>query len=372
MTVLRRAAWAAAPIALAVALAAGTPAAAQPAGERTALAMPGKRTLSQRVIVRPGAQLVAAPGSATGMAVPPLSVFYVYARRPAGDGEWLEVGRARTGRAAGWISAAYAVRWDHNLTLAYASRVGRDRVLFFRTRDDLRTLIAAPDRAERVRSLRSGGAGQGPVVALEPEEPVDILAQFYALAILQAERVPSGSQAITLLELAAIPAFAGQAVIAPPLAQAWTADRDLPTFQPFGVRVLVTRGQLDAFAGVLRSILAQGAAGRVTPSELFDRLRGAVGILARDPARLAAPAEVAGSDVEEVLDGLPYRSALMSIDTQAWLALGAGPQGEMLDLVASRLDVYADVARRREFWVSFDGGRVPADAMASLPLDAVP
>ena len=44
------------------------------------LLLPGKTTLYQRVLTRPGAMLVAKPGTTGGQPVPPLSIFYVYGR----------------------------------------------------------------------------------------------------------------------------------------------------------------------------------------------------------------------------------------------------------------------------------------------------
>lgn len=183
---------------------------AAPAGERQALLIPGKQTLQQRVITRPGAILVREPGAAAGEAQLPFSVFYVYGRRPeSGTSEWLEVGRSSRGQPDGWIKAEQAIEWYQNLTLAFNNPAQRERVMFFRSRDDVFNLLSGADGAQRARQLRTdalAGRGDGTVVAMEPDAFVDISRRFYLLPILQAERVTlqTGNSA-PLLEVASIP-----------------------------------------------------------------------------------------------------------------------------------------------------------------------
>lgn len=198
------------------------------AGERSALLIPGKQTLQQRVITRPGARLVAQAGAASGGAQQqPFSVFFVYGRQPAqGPSEWLEVGRSSRGQAEGWIRADQAIEWYQNLTLAFTNPAGRERVMFFRTRDDVYGLFGTTAGAERARSLRAevaAGRGQdGPVIALEPPVYIDIATRFYLLPILQAERVTLQTGASsTLVEVASIPLTEDRApVVAQPPDQA--------------------------------------------------------------------------------------------------------------------------------------------------------
>ena len=132
----------------------------QQAGERSALLIPGKQTLQQRVITRPGARLVPQAGAASGgTQQQPFTVFFVYGRQPAqGQSEWLEVGRSSRGQADGWIRADQAIEWYQNLTLAFTNPAGRERVMFFRTRDDVYGLFGTTAGAERARSLRARSA----------------------------------------------------------------------------------------------------------------------------------------------------------------------------------------------------------------------
>ena len=77
------------------------------------LLLDGKKTLYQRVLTRPDAALMAKAGDASGKALPPFAVFFVYERAQAGGGEWLLVGAASDGRTDGWLAATATVPWRH-------------------------------------------------------------------------------------------------------------------------------------------------------------------------------------------------------------------------------------------------------------------
>jgi hypothetical protein len=166
-----------------------------------------------------------------------------------------------------------------------------------------------------------------------------------------------------------------QQAAAPPVIRAWTSDRDLQNtdISAFDVRVLVTRNQLSDLSEVLRAILDQGNANRLRPADFFNQLRSAAANMARNPARLRArDAQNLGDLMGEFLTDLPYRSEIMEIDQDAWLAMGAARQREVLDSIESKLRLYNEFEQRRDIWVSFDGGRVPGDAVYPMPLDALP
>ena len=171
-------------------------AAAAATTERQALPMPGKTSLYQRVLTRPGAALRDAPGAAArpDAEVPPLSVFYVYDRRPIQGKDWLELGTAAADAATGWLPAAEVIDWRQTLTVAFTRNADRDPALFFRDRGDLLGLLGSETlvpETERLRaSIREGRIPEGfPVIAKEPDTYVDPNRQFYLLPILAHEQV---------------------------------------------------------------------------------------------------------------------------------------------------------------------------------------
>ena len=105
------------------------------AAERAPLLQEGKKTLFQRVVVHPGASLLAdakADASVKEKDVKPFSVFYVYGRK---DG-FVEVGPS-SNEAAGWIKADLLTDWPQALTLLFTERSGREPVLFFKDEKSL-------------------------------------------------------------------------------------------------------------------------------------------------------------------------------------------------------------------------------------------
>ena len=163
------------------------------------LLIPGKTALYERVLTRPGAMLTGGSGGGPqGRSLPPFSVLYVYERLPIKDGaELLAVGPNARGKILGFVDAAATVPWRHALVMEFTPRAGRDRVLFFRNRDNLQDWLQRPDlsqAAAKIRAEADTGAALGadsPVVAIEPREFVDFsnTEQFYILPVLEADQV---------------------------------------------------------------------------------------------------------------------------------------------------------------------------------------
>ena len=182
---------------------------AQPAGNgRTPLLVPGKKSLYQRVITRPGATLAPGPGVEGARHIPGFAVYYVY-RREGGDSGWLEVGSAADGRTQGWVPATKAIDWRHTMIGAFTNPAGRQPVLFMDSATAARRLILDGNAADTVGALRRqvAAGNPGPVMAIEPNRWVDITHSFYLLPILGAELIERevGSP-VRLLEVISVPA----------------------------------------------------------------------------------------------------------------------------------------------------------------------
>ncbi len=191
-----------------------------PAAEHPLL-LPGKHSLYQRVLTRPGARLHKSPGDGEGRPVTPFSTFYVYARQ---DG-WLQVGPDSHGTRSGWLAAGDAIEWDQGLTLSFDDPTGHDRVLLFRDRASLQAVI--DDKSgERYRQLYAAAvAGRlgpdSPVVAIQPARYVDILKEFYLVPIHHAEDTWLGSEQARMLEISSVP-------LPPPATREAAAGADRP------------------------------------------------------------------------------------------------------------------------------------------------
>lgn len=156
------------------------------------LLIEGKKTLYQKVLTRPGAQLCAKAGDATGKPVEPFAVFFVYERADAGGKPWLLVGAGSDGKTQGWLAADTTVPWKHMITLSFAVPTNRERVLFFRERQGLTDFVntdtAAVETAKILKEINAKGnlGPTNPVIAAEPDKFVDLQKQFYLLPVLEA------------------------------------------------------------------------------------------------------------------------------------------------------------------------------------------
>jgi len=162
---------------------------------RAPLLQPGKKTIYQRVLTRPGAELVSQLGRVSGEAQPAFSRFYVYQRVERAGTEWLEVGVDTKGNTVGWLPAAMTVPWKQQLALAFTNPAGRERALFFKDRRDLQAILASSEPEQDIAPLRlqiEQGGRDNRIVAIEPEVHVDIDKQFYLLPMLAAEEIYTG------------------------------------------------------------------------------------------------------------------------------------------------------------------------------------
>lgn len=177
------------------------------------LKIPGKTTLYQRVLTRPGATIVDAPGSDHRVKKPPVfSVYYVFQDVPAGADSWLQVGPAQTQAPIGWIRKDKTVPWWTNMVLTFANPVSRLPTLFFDSQASLQTLLGREDLTRLARAYvadaRRGSAPAGSgILSIEPDTWVDHRSRFYLVPILETRQtlLDSGARG-TMVRMASIPA----------------------------------------------------------------------------------------------------------------------------------------------------------------------
>ncbi|MDR2801550.1 MAG: VWA domain-containing protein [Desulfovibrio sp.] len=143
--------------------------------ERRPLLQEGKKTLYQRVVTHPGAEMRAAPSPGAALVqerVRTFSVFYVFDR----SGGYLEVGPSSSA-PDGWIRESEATFWPQAVTMLFTERGGRGPLLFFKDEKSLADVCAAEDMRERLRLIdarmsvnRDGIPANFPVIAAEPSD----------------------------------------------------------------------------------------------------------------------------------------------------------------------------------------------------------
>ncbi|MCE8431129.1 vWA domain-containing protein [Rhodovulum sulfidophilum] len=165
-------------------------------------------TVYQRVLTRPGAPLHEAPDGPETRRYPAFQPLYVFARQEG----WVEVGPSATAAPAGWVAADTVVDWKQNIVATFTNPADRARSLMFRTEDDLRgfmedeALVAT--QARLIEKAETGMlAPEDGVVAIEPENYVNIRDRFYILPILDfvEDLHPMTYDANLLLKVASVP-----------------------------------------------------------------------------------------------------------------------------------------------------------------------
>ncbi len=172
----------------------------------------GKKTLYQRIITHPHAQILQNPDPKSAVIqndVKPFSVFYVFAKQKDNTGQdaWLQVG-AVGGPALGWVEAKKTTAWNQSLTLLLTPRSGRDPLLFFRTEQDLNTLCTASDMEAQLVNIHKNIAenkdsGNTQIIATEPIDSKGAVSaeRFYLMPILN---MTDPFEGVKFLEVASI------------------------------------------------------------------------------------------------------------------------------------------------------------------------
>ncbi|WP_323113505.1 vWA domain-containing protein [Pseudomonas guariconensis] len=211
----------------------------------------GKKTLFQRVLTTPGCKLSDAAGAAPGAAQPAFSRFYVYERAQADGHDWLRVGPDTQGKSIGWLPGDCTVAWKMQLTLAFTNPANRDRLLFFKERNQLEGILDAPDPVSQVAPIRAKlkhNTEAPGVLAQEPEFFVDMQKNFYLLPVLSGEEVMTEEGFRTrILNVASVSKAQGQGTQAPGAAASPATKTQLKAFSAAVVFVIDSTISMDPY-----------------------------------------------------------------------------------------------------------------------------
>lgn len=174
----------------------------------------GRKTVYQRVLTRPGALSFPAAKSDPTSQFPAFQPLYVYAAQPG----WFQVGPSISAGPDAWVRDADVVPWKQNIVAAFTNAAGRERQFLFASEAKLRGLMEHEAlRRMQTRLLADVETGTLPgesgIIAVEPEEYVNIVDRLYLMPILDfvQDLHPLNYEENLLLKLASVPlAKAGQ------------------------------------------------------------------------------------------------------------------------------------------------------------------
>ena len=241
------------------------------------LLMPGKKTLFQRVLSKPEAQLLARPGDSAGEPLPAFSVLYVYQRKDIDGQQWLEVGASSAGQRDGWLPATQTSDWKQSLVLKFTERSGRSPVMFMRQADDLQQLLDDTGKARADLLKAQNEPDQVPqVLALEPAASAVPQNQFYLMPIFDyRESFGADGQPVQLLNVASIdPGSRARSQAATAAGAALAADN---RFRTGIVLVVDTSVSMQPYIDRVRQVVSELQAQLAARGELDNVSFGLVG-----------------------------------------------------------------------------------------------
>lgn len=164
---------------------------------------------------------------------------------------------------------------------------------------------------------------------------------------------------------------------APPVFHAWIADRDLvqqnvPTTD---VRVLLTKSQLSDLSDVVKKIANAANEGLISPANMFAQLRSVAATMGQDPNQLqqkTAPRLADMGLLGEYLEGLPYKSDVLSLDEDTWKSWDGLAQEKFIRRLNTKLKYYQRYNEDVDRWVSLAEGSDPREHVYPVPLEALP
>jgi hypothetical protein len=169
---------------------------------------------------------------------------------------------------------------------------------------------------------------------------------------------------------------------APPVFEAWLSDRDFdrPTLATLDVRLLLTRDQISDLQQVLKAVIKAGEAAQISPENFFADLQSAAAALARAPKGVAGATKSAGGAknlaetglIGEYLEGLPYKSEVLTMSQDLWLSWSIGEQQAFIDRLKSKIRLYEEFHNNVDNWVALDGGSLSGESVYPVPLEALP
>ena len=170
------------------------------------LVMEGKKTLYQRVLSTPDAQIYQSPvNSVESSAMTPFSVLYVYEK----SDDWIKVGHDSFGKTVGWMQRDETIVWNQALTVSFKDPQDIQRVMLFNSKQSIKQLVDDYDieaYQDLYQSVVNDEANKdSPVIAIQPEAHVEIRENFYLVPIIQHEDVYLDNEQARLLEVASVP-----------------------------------------------------------------------------------------------------------------------------------------------------------------------
>ena len=111
------------------------------------------------------------------------------------------------------------------------------------------------------------------------------------------------------------------------------------------------------------------------PDAFFDNLRSIAAQYGRDPSLALRPEATKLADLGllgEYLDGLPYKSAVMSLDQDTWSRWGTQRQFDFVSQLKGKIRLYERYNADTDRWVSLAEDSPKGEQVYPVPLSDLP
>lgn len=164
---------------------------------------------------------------------------------------------------------------------------------------------------------------------------------------------------------------------APDVFEAVIADRDFarPALRPVSIRLLLSKAQLSDLAEALQIIVEKAETNVLDPDRFFEQVLGAAADMSRRPERVSRRQDetLAGAvAVSELLEGLPYRSRIMTITSDDWVRMSISEQQALVNDLYDKLERYRRYNASSDLWVNYLGQPGADGLLYPMLLDDLP
>ena len=155
----------------------------------------------------------------------------------------------------------------------------------------------------------------------------------------------------------------------------WAADRDLtnPVNRSLEVRVLLTREQLSDLILALERILIAMLEAKIGQMDFFDSLQSLAAQTMKHPDDIARADDLLRLGlVPGFIDGLPYRSEVLSLDRDSYASLTAEQRSGLFDRLTAKLNQYRKINEAVDGWADLSPQGGGGSRFYPLQLDYLP
>lgn len=164
---------------------------------------------------------------------------------------------------------------------------------------------------------------------------------------------------------------------APDVFEAVVVDRDFDRqgMKPVSIRLLIDKAQLSDLSEALKIIVDKAETNVLDPDKFFTQVLGAAADMSRRPDAVSGREDETLAEavsITELLEGLPYKSRVMTITEEDWVRMSISEQQALVNDLHDKLECYQRYNAATDLWVNYLGTEGAANLLYPMLLDDLP